>query len=168
MKKYWYLAYCHPKEEERAISHLKNQGMYSYYPLVLTRKILRGKMVEKTEPMFPRYLFIHVDIHEFSPMKIRSTRGISRVIGHGEKWNIVPAELIYQLMRNEDSDELRDVVSRLPKHGQQVLIEEGPFKGLQAIYQEPDGELRAILLLSFLNKDISDSFDNKSYRCMTG
>jgi transcriptional antiterminator RfaH len=47
-----------------------------------------------------------------------------------------------------------------------VLIEEGPFKGLQAIYQEPDGELRAILLLSFLNQDISDSFDNKSYRCM--
>jgi transcriptional antiterminator RfaH len=123
-------------------------------------------MIEKTEPMFPRYLFIHVDIHEFSPMKIRSTRGISRVIGHGEKWNIVPAELIYQLMRNEDSDELRDVVSRLPKYGQQVLIEEGPFKGLQAIYQEPDGELRAILLLSFLNQDISDSFDNKSYRCM--
>ncbi len=110
MKKYWYLAYCHPKEEERAKLHLKNQGIDSYYPLVLTRKILRGKMIEKTEPMFPRYLFIHVDIHEFSPMKIRSTRGISRVIGHGEKWNIVPAELIYQLMRNEDSDELRDVL----------------------------------------------------------
>ena len=99
-------------------------------------------------------------------MKIRSTRGISRVIGHGETWNIVPAELIYQLMRNEDSDELRDVVSRLPKHGQQVLIEDGPFKGLQAIYQEPDGELRAILLLSILNQDVSESFDNKSFRCM--
>jgi len=166
MKKYWYLAYCHPKEEERAKIHLKNQDIDSYYPLVLTRKISRGKLIEKTEPMFPRYLFIHVDIHEFSPMKIRSTRGISRVIGHGEHWNKVPSELIYQLMRNEDSDELRDVVSKLPKHGQQVFIEEGPFQGLQAIYQEPDGKLRAILLLSILNQDVSDSFDNKCFRCL--
>lgn len=166
MKKHWYLAYCHPKEEERAKLHLNNQGIDSYYPLVLARKIIRGKKVERTEPMFPRYLFIHVDIHEFSPMKIRSTRGISRVIGHGEHWSTVPTELIYELMRNEDSDELRDVVCKLPKPGQQVVIEDGPFKGLQAIYQEPDGELRAILLLSFLNKDICDSFDNKAYRCL--
>lgn len=166
MKKYWYLAYCHPKEEERAKLHLQNQCVDSYYPLVLTRKILRGKITEKIEPMFPRYLFIHVDIEIFSPLKIRSTRGISRIVGNGANWSRVPEELIHQLMRNEDSDELRDVVSRLPKQGQQVLIEEGPFKGLQAIYQEPDGELRAILLLSILNQEVSDSFDNKSYRCL--
>ena len=42
----------------------------------------------------------------------------------------------------------------------QVLIEEGPSKVLQAIYQEPDGELRHFVAV-VLNKDISDSFDNK-------
>ena len=37
MKKYWYLAYCHPKEEERGQITSENQGIYSYYPLVLTK-----------------------------------------------------------------------------------------------------------------------------------
>lgn len=44
--KHWYLAYCRPKEEERAKLHLRNQGVDSYYPLVLTRKIIRGKAME--------------------------------------------------------------------------------------------------------------------------
>ena len=52
-------------------------------------------------------------------------------------------------MRNEDSDELRDVVSRLPKYGQQVLIEEGPFKGYRQFIRNR-WRVRAILLLSFL------------------
>jgi len=164
--KCWYLAYCHPKEEERAKIHLKNQDVDSYYPLVLTRRILRGKVTEKNEPMFPRYLFIHVDIEEFSAIKIRSTRGICKVIGNSVCWNKVPDELIHHLMHNEDCDESRDMASRLPKPGQQVIIAEGPFQGLQAIYQEPDGEMRAILLLNILNKDVTKAFDNKSYRCL--
>jgi transcriptional activator RfaH len=166
--KHWYLAYCRPKEEERAKLHLRNQGVDSYYPLVLTRKIIRGKATEKIEPMFPRYLFVHMDIDEFSPLKVRSTRGIHHIVGHGSNWDKVPAELVYQLMRNEDSDESRDVVSRLPKAGQIVIFNEGPFEGLQAIYQEPDGNQRAFLLLSILNQDVCSSFDNKSFRCITG
>ncbi len=165
--KYWYLAYCRPKEEERAKLHLHNQGIDSYYPLVLTRKIIRGKITEKIEPMFPRYLFIHMDIDEFSPIKIRSTRGIHHIIGHGSHWDKVPAELVYQLMRNEDDDECRKVASRLPKPGQKVIIDEGPFSGLQAIYQEPDGEQRSLLLISMLNQEINGSFANNCFRCVT-
>lgn len=164
--KYWYLAYCRPKEEERAKLHLRNQGVDSYYPLVLARKIVRGKITEKIEPMFPRYLFVHLDINEFSPLKVHSTRGIHHIVGHGSSWDKVPPELIYQLMRNEDSDELRNEVCKLPKPGQKVIIEEGPFAGLQAIYQEPDGNQRAFLLLSMLHQDVCASIENKSFSCL--
>ena len=39
MKKYWYLAYCHPKRRRTGqITSGKIQGIDSYYPLVLTAK----------------------------------------------------------------------------------------------------------------------------------
>jgi transcriptional antiterminator RfaH len=167
MKKSWYLAYCRPKEEERAKLHLRNQGIDSYYPLVLTRKIVRGKITEKIEPLFPRYLFVHMNIEEFSPLKVRSTRGIQHIIGHGAKWDEVPTELVLQLMRDEDSDESREIVSKLPKHGQKVIITNGSFKGLQAIYQEPDGNQRAFLLLSLMNSETRACFENSDFTCIS-
>lgn len=164
--KSWYLAYCRPKEEARAKLHLANQGVDSYYPLVMAKKIVRGKVTEKLEPLFPRYLFVHADLEEFSPVKFKSTRGISSVVGHGAHWQTVPKDLIFDLMRHEDSDEQREVVDGLPKCGEPVIIQSGCFEGLQAIYQEPDGSQRAYLLLNLLNKDIRKSFDNSEFSCI--
>lgn len=36
--------------------------------------------------------------------------------------------------------------------GQAVELEEGPFKGISAIFQAYDGEERAIVLISFMQK----------------
>lgn len=162
--KHWYLAYCHPREEERAKLHLSNQGVDSYYPLVLTEKVIRGKITQKIEPLFPRYIFVSLDLEEFSPAKIRSTRGIQRIIGHGANWDKVPEELIDGLRMREKNEEA--MVSMLPKPGQKVIISEGPFRGLEAIYHEPDGNQRAILLLNMLHKDVPKSFDNREFKTL--
>ncbi len=45
-----------------------------------------------------------------------------------------------------------------------MLIESGPLAGFEAIYLEPDGDKRAILLVSLLNQETSSSFDNQSFR----
>lgn len=163
MKK-WYLAYCKPREEERARAHLEVQGIESYYPMVEIEKLRRGKRVPVREPMFPNYLFIYVDLDEIPPITLKSTRGISRIIHFGKEWSAINSQVIYQLMSRDDSDEARASFARLPAQGDKVLIESGPFAGFEAIYLEPDGEKRAILLVSLLNQETSTSFDNESFR----
>ena len=39
--------------------------------------------------MFPCYLFVHVDLEEFSASRLRSTRGLRRIITYGEQWQKV-------------------------------------------------------------------------------
>ncbi|MEG0008864.1 transcription/translation regulatory transformer protein RfaH [Aeromonas lusitana] len=163
MKK-WYLAYCKPKEEARARAHLQAQGIESYYPMVEVEKLRRGKRVPVREPMFPNYLFILVDLDEIPPITLKSTRGISRIIHFGKEWSSVSSQLIYRLMSRDDSDEARACYARLPSQGDKVLIESGPLAGFEAIYLEPDGEKRAILLVTLLNQETSSSFDNQSFR----
>ncbi len=163
MKK-WYLAYCKPKEEARARAHLAAQGVESYYPMVEIEKLRRGKRVPQREPMFPNYLFIYVDLEEVTPVTLKSTRGISRIIHFGKEWTPVSSQLIYRLMSRDDSDEARASYSRLPTQGDKVLIESGPLAGFEAIYLEPDGEKRAILLVNLLNQETCSSFENQAFR----
>ena len=53
-------------------------------------------------------------------------------------------------------------ISRLPQKGEAVTIKSGPFKGLDAIFQEPDGEARSLILINLLNQQKTIIIDNKS------
>ncbi len=45
-----------------------------------------------------------------------------------------------------------------------VIITEGAFEGFQAIFTEPDGEARSMLLLNLINKEIKHSVKNTEFR----
>ena len=51
-----------------------------------------------------------------------------------------------------------------PYSGDSVVITEGAFEGLQAIFAEPDGEARSMLLLNLLNKQVLQSVKNTDFR----
>ncbi|MGA6791033.1 transcription/translation regulatory transformer protein RfaH, partial [Escherichia coli] len=40
----------------------------------------------------------------------------------------------------------------------------GAFEGFQAIFTEPDGEARSMLLLNLINKEIKHSVKNTEFR----
>ena len=105
-----------------------------------------------------------MDLEEGTPVTLKSTRGISRIIHFGREWTSISSQLVYQLMSRDDSDEARASYASLPTQGDKVLIESGPLAGFEAIYLEPDGDKRAILLVSLLNQETSSSFDNQSFR----
>lgn len=46
---------------------------------------------------------------------------------------------------------------KLLSEGDSVIITEGAFEGLKAIFTEPDGEARSMLLLNLLNKEVKQS-----------
>ncbi|VTM87012.1 Transcriptional activator rfaH [Raoultella ornithinolytica] len=43
------------------------------------------------------------------------------------------------------------------------MITDGAFEGLQAIFSEPDGEARSMLLLNLLNKQVLQSIKNTDF-----
>lgn len=51
-----------------------------------------------------------------------------------------------------------------PYPGDKVIITEGAFEGFQAIFTEPDGEARSMLLLNLINKEIKHSVKNTEFR----
>ena len=50
-----------------------------------------------------------------------------------------------------------ETVSSLPSKGERLQIIDGPFRGLNAVFSQPDGDRRAIVLINLLNQQVSAS-----------
>ncbi|MBS3805601.1 MAG: transcription/translation regulatory transformer protein RfaH [Oleiphilaceae bacterium] len=144
----WYALQHKPGQGDRAVQNLQNQGARCFYPKIQVEKIRVGKRIKKLEPLFPGYLFI--DISQADPLwaKLRSTRGVMRVVGFANKPATIEDEVIEQIRHSLQAVSERGGI----KPGQSVEIQEGPFKGLTAIFEAYDGEERAIVLIEFMQK----------------
>ena len=153
----WYAVHTHPRKEGVALENLQRQGFESYLPLLRVQKVRRGRAVMVDEPMFPRYLFVRLDssVQGRSWAPIRSTLGVRALVQFGGR----PARVLPELI-----DWLRDRERHFdPLHlfepGDAVTVIDGPFKGLEALYQGVDGEHRALILLEILSKPVRVALD---------
>jgi transcriptional antiterminator RfaH len=156
--KYWYLLMCKPRQEERVHTNLNNQGVGSFYPKLSTGKLGKGRRTLKQSALFPNYLFVCVDSENGPFAAVKNTRGVAHFVRCGAKYQPVPNELIHQL--KQECVENRE--SRLPKAGELVGLTNASFNNIDAIYQQSDGDMRSILLINLLNRQVSISVDNKS------
>ncbi len=144
----WYLVQSKPGQSERAAQELENQGYEVFFPTIEVEKIKKGHRVHQTEPMFPGYVFIELSELSSNWRPIRSTRGVLRLVSFGNKPAVVPDEVVEQLRVQK---RLEPTTTSLTPD-QPIRLEDGPFKHLNAIFIEYDGEQRAFLLLELLGK----------------
>ncbi|WP_016589658.1 transcription/translation regulatory transformer protein RfaH, partial [Yersinia pestis] len=129
-------------------------------PIVAIEKIVRGKRIEVIEALFPNYLFAEFDPENIHTTTVSATRGVSHFVRFGTQPAVIPATVIAD-MQAHAVDKI--IAPEVPKPGDIVKIIDGVFAGLQAIYTEPDGEARSMLLLNMLNSQIKHSLDNRQF-----
>jgi transcriptional antiterminator RfaH len=151
--KHWYAIHTKPRQEEHAAEHLRHQEFEIYLPKIKQAHRYRGRWRHRIEPLFPRYLFIRLDLESDNVAPIRSTRGVSKLVSFSGLPATVPDSLIDALVHSADPDtELHHPEATLFETGTAVTIVDGPLEGLQAIFKAHDGEARSIILLELLGK----------------
>jgi transcriptional antiterminator RfaH len=156
--KAWYVVQTKPRQESRARDNLRRQGFHCLLPLLQVEKIRRGKRLFVNEPLFARYIFVELVCTDQDWGTIRSTRGVIRLVQFGG----VPAKLPEGWVEGFLSRDRKPV--RLFDAGQRVLVTDGPFTGLEGIYQLADGETRAIVLFELLEKPCKGTFAVEALR----
>ncbi len=153
----WYLVHTKGRQEDTAITNLQRQNFRCYMPMLYVQKVRRGKPAVVAEPMFPSYVFVQLDTSEnikgqsWSP--IRSTLGVRDLVKFGGHPAKVDADLITALQGREQLQQSNP--QALFAAGDKVVITDGPFAGIEAIYQTADAEQRSMILLSMLNKPVA-------------
>lgn len=158
----WYLIHTKPRQEALALANLSRQGFQCYMPMLTLQKIHQRKTALVDEPLFPRYLFIRLDNsgsgQSWSP--IRSTLGVNRLVRFGSQPAKVDGQLIDLMRAREQSSPAQPMFTA----GEYVVVADGPFTGLEAIYQNTDAESRSVILLNILSKPVPMRIDTASLR----
>ncbi|QTN40158.1 transcription/translation regulatory transformer protein RfaH [Marinobacter salsuginis] len=147
----WYALQHKPAQGDRALQHLQNQDIACFYPKISVEKIKGGKRSKKLEPLFPGYLFVNLEQTDPRWSKLRSTRGVLRIVGFANKPAPISDAVIQHVKESLDSVAEQGGI----KPGQAVQLSERPFEGINAIFQAYDGEERAIVLVNFMQKQQS-------------
>lgn len=151
-KRRWYLVYTKTKKEDLAKVNLERQGYPVYLPLMRTPRRRSGRRIIRVEPMFPRYLFIHLDAETDNWAPIRSTLGVVSLVRFGMFPSPVPDQLVEALRGREDEAGVQDIPVHTFEEGQRVRIEEGPFTGYEGILLARTGQERVLILLDIVDK----------------
>ena len=142
----WHLVHTKPRGEARSLENLERQGFEVFLPMITLQIVRRGKLTSVTEPMFSRYLFIRTTTMVQDLSLVRSTLGVIQLVRFGTVPAKVPNDWV-ESMRLQPA-----VHQKLFNAGDKLLIGNGMLKGLDAIYVQPDGETRAMVLINLLSK----------------
>ena len=142
----WYLLQCKPLQQARAELNLLQQGFTFYAPEHTVQRLRRGRVDVGTEALFPGYVFILLDSQ--SNWRALRAKGVSRVVGFGDRPLAVPDTLIAALQQRLQGPA---APVALYKAGDRVLITDGCFKHIEAIVQAVTPQQRIVVLLNILN-----------------
>ncbi|HRK39031.1 MAG TPA: transcription/translation regulatory transformer protein RfaH [Burkholderiaceae bacterium] len=164
---HWYLIHTKIRQERLALDNLERQGYECFLPLARVERIRKDALQVVEEPLFPRYLFIRLgtgsQAQSWSP--IRSTLGVSRLVTFGQTPAKVGDNLVAHI-RNQCADS--PLVVRAFKEGDALVVTQGPFAGLDALYQTTDGEGRVMVLLNLLSKPVALTIEPNAVRKVAG
>jgi len=159
----WFLLYCKPREEARGLTNLQNQGIEAFYPTIAVAKVRKGLRNVKNEALFPNYLFVKLNPETANFNAIRSTRGIASFVRFGLNHAQVPATVIDSLKAQLAAMPMQVSTPKLPQTGDKVVIQQGIYQGLEAIYQASDGLERSILLIKMLEQQAKLVVNNNEF-----
>lgn len=116
MVSHWYVTETKPNSEASVVRHLARQGFETFLPVEKRVRIVNFHKVEVSIPLFPRYLFVELDLKIERWRAVCSTYGVHRLLGSGpetpislpegtvERWRayeppVAPALMVGDLVR---------------------------------------------------------------------
>ncbi|MDF3033482.1 MAG: hypothetical protein K0R76_436 [Alphaproteobacteria bacterium] len=154
--KQWFVVHTQPCKESVAQKHLSEQGFDAYLPKFKKTRRHARKVEEVLAPLFPRYLFVGIDLEVDAWRSVQGTRGVSYLLVSDNQPAVVPSRIIQGLKNQENAEGLLPVDSMaLFTKGEKVRVLEGAFKDYVAVFEKMDDKQRVQLLLSCLGREVN-------------
>ena len=152
-KERWYVVYAQPNRENIAEVQLNWQGFRAFVPrLEKTLRHARTLRVMKS-PVFPRYLFVILDLERDRWRSINGTSGVTSLVMAEGRPLPLPMGLVEYFIRSSDDDGLLRAENDL-RPGQPIRLRAGPFADAFGVLSRLNGSARVDVLIKFMNGDV--------------
>ncbi|MBV5269518.1 MAG: transcriptional activator RfaH [Afipia sp.] len=156
----WYVVHTQVNGEAKAARNLVQQGFEIYLPSYLKRRSHARKIKEVVAPLFPRYLFVRIDMATQRWRSIQSTLGVCHLVANGQDPTPVSRDVLSLLKSREDQSGLIKM-DRVPQFslGDKVRVLAGAFADSLGLYDGANDRDRVAILLDFLGRKVRVSLD---------
>lgn len=147
----WYVIQTKPRQEDRAVCNLHVWGIETFSPRFKEFRQQRlGVAVFSIKHLFPQYIFARFDLGSLLH-RVSFTRGVHGVVRFGGEAVPVADEMI-GIMQTQAGEDGFIRIGEDFKHGDKVLIKEGPFENFIGIFEREIKESdRVRILLTTVN-----------------
>ena len=156
----WFVIHTHPHAEAKATAHLNRQGFESYFPRYLKRRRHARRVETVSAPLFPRYLFVAIDLNTQRWRAICSTVGVSRLVCNGDDPTPVPVGIVETLKNREEADGFIKLDCR-PRFrtGDKICVLDGAFSSCIGLFEGMAERERIAILLDLLGRKVRVMLD---------
>jgi transcription elongation factor/antiterminator RfaH len=154
----WFLVHTQPKSEAKAELHLGAQGFTTYLPRIQKTVRHARRLRSVRAPLFPRYLFLALDLERDRWSPVRSTVGVSCLFTSRDGQPVpVPYGVVERLIEQANGGLTRldgDLVQ-----GQRVRILSGPFADFVGTLERLNEAGRVQVLLRMMGSAVPITLD---------
>ena len=147
----WFAVNCLSNREFLAAAQLRRQGFAVFLPgRRFTRRHAR-KFDTVLRPLFPGYLFVHLDLDRDRWRSVNGTLGVVRLVGPSDAPWPAPSGAIEEIRKACDE---RGVVCAREElaPGDSIRVTRGPFADLLGQLERLDGAGRVAVLLELMGR----------------
>lgn len=148
----WYCVRTQPRHEHIAAATLIRQYQFDVFqPRIKFKRSTSRGAVWCDEPLFPSYIFVKFNFYNHL-RTVNYAHGVAGVVHFGNFYPQIPEETIQDLKRYVNEEHVYEVVNDFVE-GEEVLVGDGPFKGLTVVVLRPmPGSQRVRVLMEFLGR----------------
>jgi transcriptional antiterminator RfaH len=151
----WYVVQTQVNSEARAAQNLIRQGYEIYLPRYLKRRRHARKVDFTAKPLFPRYMFVAIDMATQRWRSIQSTFGVSHIVGSGDAPATVPDGVVDSLKTREDEKGFIRLDFRPTfAPGDKVRVLAGAFMDSAGLFNGLADHDRVSILLDMLGRKV--------------
>ncbi len=153
--KRWHVIYTRPRGESLALQHLEHQGFAAYLPRHRKQRRHARRADWITAPLFPRYMFVLIDVAAARWRSIRSTIGVSDIICQGDRPLPIMPGVVEEIIERENEEGLVCAAPNLNlRKGDKVRVERDSLCDQVGLFETMADKDRVIILLNLLGRRV--------------
>jgi transcription antitermination factor NusG len=152
----WFAVFTVPKNEKAVVKHLGLRSVETFLPTYEHVRIWKNRQrVNVILPLFPSYLFVH--INHWERVKVLQSPGVLHIVGNGR--NDVPlsdaeVEFLRSGLSGRKIEPFGDIAV-----GEKVRIKSGIMQGVEGILIRKKAKLRFVLAIDLIKQHAAVEID---------
>ncbi len=150
----WYVVHCRVNSEQRAETNLERQNYEVWLPMYHKTRRHARRVESVLRPLFPRYLFVRLDLSSQTWRPILSTYGVHTMVSGADGPLAIGGDIIEALRARANADGVFEIARRAIKPGDQVRVQGGPMADLEGIFEADLDSDRVLILLKLMGREV--------------